>query len=137
MLSRNDMKGFRKTERNVALSIIAMTVICVLLVVFLGERALSIAELLLGETYTGSLTPHVPELILIMTGGGIYAIADLLYYVLVIKRKQKTVFIIYLITGVIAAALSFLLVGRWEMTGAAVSYAAVMSILTFGYLTAQ
>lgn len=137
MLENDDTKGFRKTERNIALSIAGLTVLCVLMVVFLGKWALTIVEKLLGENYTGSLTPRVPELILIMAGGGLYAMADLLYYVLVIKRKQKSIFFVYLVVGVLSAVISFILVGSWGITGAAVSYTAVMSILTFGYLIVQ
>lgn len=137
MLENDRQKDFKRTERNIALSITGLTVLCLLAVVFLGKWALSVIELLLGEKYTGSLTPRVPELFLIMAGGGLYALADLLYYVLVIRRKQKSIFFVYLFVSLAAAVLSFVLVGKWGMTGAAVSYAAVMSLLTFGYLIVQ
>lgn len=137
MLENNDNKGFQKTEKNIALAIAGMTAVSVLAVILIGRPVLSVIETILGDRYTGSLTPHVPELVLIMIGGGIYALADLLYYVLVIRRKQRSIFIIYLIAGAAAAAASFLLVGSWGMTGAAVSYTAVMSLLAFLYITVQ
>lgn len=137
MLEEGNVKGFKRTERNIALSIIGMTVLSLVAVAAVGKPVLSILEKLLGDNYSGSLTPHVAELLLIMAGGGLYAIADLLYYVLVIKRKQKSIFFVYLAVGLIAAFLSFTLTGRWGMTGAAVSYAAVMSLLTFGYIIVQ
>lgn len=137
MLETGDHRGFKRTERNIALSVSGITVLCILAAVFLGKWALTLIETVLGEAYRGSLSTRVPELVLIMTGGGLYALADLLYYVLVIKRRQKAVFFVYAAAGIIAAVLAFLFVGSWGMTGAAVSYAAVMSLLVFGYLIVQ
>ena len=73
---------------------------------------------------------------LIVLGGGLYALANLYYYVLVIARRQKRIFTVYLCAAVLCAVLSTLLCRAWGLSGAAVSYAMMMSLLVFGFRVA-
>ena len=69
----------------------------------------------------------------IVLGGGFYALANLMYYALVIMRKQKAIFIVYLLAAVTAALISGPIVSRWGIGGAAGCYLLLMIGLTAGF----
>jgi len=131
-LSAGDEEEFSKTRRRIAWIITGLTVFVCLCVLLLGRWALGIFEWILGDAYTGQLTGHNGEFFLIILGGGLYALANLYYYILVIRRRQKRIFAVYAAAAVITLVVSNLMVGKMEMTGAAVAYAAMMSLLVFG-----
>ena len=128
-----DGERFRKIRRKLTLLIGGLTVFSVAAVLLLGKTALGICEKILGDGYHGELTAHTAEFVLIIFGGGLYALANLSYYILVMKRKQREIFIVYLVTAFVALGLSLWLTGIWGITGAAVSYAALMSLLVAGF----
>ena len=59
----------------------------------------------------GVLTAHFWAFTGIVLGGGFYAFANLMYYALVIMRRQKTVFFVYGAGALAAVVLSGALVG--------------------------
>ena len=124
---------FRKTERTITWIIAGLTVFAVLCAILLGKPVLTLFERILGDGYKGALSARVPEFSLIIFGGGLYALANLYYYILVIRRRQKRIFLVYLLASVIAALVSFPVTASWGLTGAAVSYTALMSLLVFGF----
>jgi hypothetical protein len=68
----------------------------------LEGSGLMIFELLLGPRYRGRLIfQYVPFLLLIL-GGGFYALANVQYYILVTMRQQKRIFLGYLAAAVVA-----------------------------------
>jgi len=95
----------------------------------LGRPVLAVLESILGSNYTGRLTGYYVPFILIVTGGAFYAIINLFYYVMVILRKQKLIFCLYLGMTVLAAVLSPMLVKQAGIMGAAVSYFILMVIM--------
>ena len=125
-----DEKAFSKKKRMLTFMITGFTVVCAAAAVFLGRPALSVCEKITALS-AGTLTGHQGELVLIMAGGGLYALANLFYYILVIERRQKAIFTVYFTVSAIAAVLSVFLTGRYGLTGAACSYTALMSVLAF------
>ena len=72
--------------------------------------------------------------IILLIGGGFYAILNLLYYVLVIFEKKREIFITYIISSIIAFLLSDRVTLKFGINGAAILYALLMCItaLMFG-----
>ena len=72
--------------------------------------------------------------IILLIGGGFYAILNLLYYVLVIFEKRREIFITYIISSVIAFLLSDRVTLKFGINGAAILYALLMFLtaLMFG-----
>lgn len=133
-LSAGDAEKYRAGKKKLLLLILALSVLCLLGTVFLGRWALAIGEKLLGEAYAGRLTAHAGDLVLIILGGCLYAFSCLYYYLLVIQRRQKGIFVCYLAVFFFAAVLALTLVKKWGITGAAVSYAASMSLVLCGFI---
>ena len=101
---------------------------------FLGRPALGVLEWLLGNTYKTKLVCHHGAFALIVLGGGFYAILNLYYYALVIMRRQKTIFAIYLVMTAAAAWLSPFFVTRAGIFGAALAYLILMALMAAGFV---
>ena len=59
--------------------------------------------------------------------------ANLVYYALVIMRRQKVIFLVYLGAAFVAAPLSVFLVSHFGIYGAAFCYLLLMAGLTAGF----
>lgn len=57
-----------------------LTVLAVGGTVVLGRPVLALLEWLLGKSYSGTLTALWPAFIMIVLGGGFYAVLNLYYY---------------------------------------------------------
>ena len=132
-LAAGENEKYRAEKKKLLLLIAALSVLCILGTVLLGEWALSLAESVLGKAYAGKLTAHTGDFLLIIFGGCLYAFSCLYYYLLVIRRRQKGIFVCYLAVFAFAAVLALVLVKKWGITGAAVSYAASMSLVLCGF----
>ena len=86
-----------------------------------------------SEAGTGLLSCKMALLINI-TGGSFYAIANLFYYVQVIMKEQRSIFMIYGIGCIVAAWLSPQMVKAWGIDGGAFSYLFLMILLTGMFL---
>ena len=79
--------------------------------------------------YGVELSPYRTHLLLILVGGGLHGVANLLYYVLTVLRCQGSIFA----SAGAAFAAALLLPGAWVsaagMMGAVLSYGAVMLLL--------
>ncbi|HIX51900.1 MAG TPA: lipopolysaccharide biosynthesis protein [Candidatus Lachnoclostridium stercoripullorum] len=129
----HDLGGFGKIRRQIGLVIGGLTVLAVLGALILGKPVLGIMELILGESYRGSLTSHWMAFVFIILGGGLYALANLYYYLLVIMRRQGCIFLVYLAAAAAAWLLSPALVRRFSIMGAAVCYVGLMAALAVGF----
>ena len=78
---------------------------------------------------SGNTVYQIP-FIWIVLGGGFYAVLNLYYYVLVILRKQKLIFGIYVVMTAIAAATAPYLVKTGGIPGAAAGYLLLMILMT-------
>lgn len=99
----------------------------------LGKWALSVMEMLLGGGYGGMLTRYHGAFVMIVLGGGFYALANLMYYSLVIMRRQRAIFVVYLAAAALAAVLSGKLVSTFGINGGAVCYLLLMMGLVLGF----
>ena len=132
-----DWDGFSRVRRRIGLVIGGLTVLAVAGALILGRPVLGIMELLLGTGYEGRLTEHWIAFVVIILGGGLYALANLYYYLLVIMRRQGMIFLVYLCAAIAAWFLSPILVVRFEIMGAAVCYVVLMAALTLGFCGLQ
>ena len=131
------LDDFKKVGKRIAAIICGLTALAVILTVILGPWALGIMEILLGSGYEGSLTRYKLEFVLIIFGGGLYALANLVYYLLVIMRRQTMIFFVYLAMAAAGWLLSSAMVGAFGITGAAACYLILMAGLTAGFTLIQ
>lgn len=120
---------FGKMLKKLTLIISSLTVLAVGAAWAIGRPVLGILETILGEAYSGKLTIYRIPFILIVLGGGFYAVLNLYYYVLVILRKQRLIFGIYLVMTAAAALVSPYLVKTGGIPGAAAGYLLLMILM--------
>lgn len=125
--------GFKEQVVKLGTIILGLTVLAVSATLLLGRWVLGLMEMILGPGYEGRLTRYQTAFVLIVLGGGFYALANLMYYALVIMRKQKEIFAVYLAAALAALFLAGPMVGRWGIGGAAGCYLMLMSGLVAGF----
>lgn len=128
-----NLAEFKGIMKKLGLIIAGLTVLAVGGCLVLGRFVLSVMELMLGRGYAGSLTPYLPAFTVIVFGGGVYAFGNLLYYSLVIMRRQKAIFGVYAATAAAAAVMAPALVSRFEIPGAAAAYCLFMGLQMTGF----
>ncbi len=111
-----------------------LTVLAVSATVLIGRQVLMLLELILGPVYRDKLTIYHGAFVLIVLGGGFYALLNLHYYALVIMRRQRTIFGIYVVFAAAAAALASPLVKAFGIPGAAWAYLILMAGMTAGFV---
>lgn len=111
---RQKKELFKVILRQLAL-VFCFTVACCLGAYVLGAPVL-------GFVYQKDLSNYIFSLLLVVLGGGVFAACQLMYYILVIMRKQKVIAGIYLIGGVITAPLTYFFVSELSIDGAALSF---------------
>lgn len=127
------LEGFRRELLKLGAMVLGLTGLAVLATAVLGKWVLSVMECLLGAGYGGKLVSCHLAFSIIVLGGGLYALANLMYYALVIQRRQKAIFGIYAAAAVIAWMISGRLVRSFGMDGAAVCYLLLMTGLVLGF----
>lgn len=125
---------FQKKLLTIMAIIGGLTLLAVLGTVVLGRPVLALLEWLLGETYRGKLTALWIPFIMIVLGGGFYAVLNLYYYALVILRKQKLIFGIYVALTVLAMILAPRLTVALGIFGAALAYLILMIVMAAGFV---
>lgn len=100
---------------------------------FIGPFVLSLMERMLGPSYQGSLTIYRASFTGIVFGGGLYAFANLLYYSLVVMRRQKSIFLVYVLAAGTAFGVAPALVARFAIPGAAAVYVLLMGLELAGF----
>ena len=81
---------------------------------------------LLGLLFGLTLTPYRPDLLLILFGGGFFALYTLTSYALIAMREQKGLWLLTLCVLALSALLNAVLVPRALLRGAALSYLLMM-----------
>lgn len=125
---------FKKKLLTIMAVIGGLTVLAVGGTVMLGRPVLALLEWLLGKSYSGTLTALWPAFIMIVLGGGFYAVLNLYYYALVILRRQKLIFGIYAVLTVLAAILAPRLTVALGIFGAAFAYLILMIVMAAGFV---
>lgn len=126
-------QDFREKLRRLLLVIGGLSVVAVGGAALLGKPVLAILEWLLGPAYAGTLTVYHVPFVLIVTGGAFYAVLNLFYYALVIMRRQKVIFGIYLVMAAGAFVIAPRLVMTWKIFGAAAAYLILMAVMAVGF----
>ncbi|SFG40121.1 lipopolysaccharide biosynthesis protein [Oribacterium sp. WCC10] len=127
--AKADTKAFSKTCRYMVKAVAVLSLIIILGAVIFGKPGLMIFELILGASTKGKLMSQYVTFILLIAGGGLYALANVMYYILVTLRKQLRIFAGYVVTAVIAALSAGRMVEAGGMTGGAMNYVMLMGIL--------
>lgn len=110
-----------KTMRQVVI-VAGLTIVCVVGAYLIGIPVLS-------WLYNTDLAPYKTELLILLLGGGFLGLSGLLNAVITIIRYQKTLMWGYAVVAMLAYIFSDIVVGRYEMMGAAVLYTVLMGIL--------
>lgn len=121
-----DDKKFWKSIRTIMYAILGFTAAGLAAAYFFGIPVLS---LMYGSVVGSELTPYKWALLINILGGSFYAAANLLYYVLVIMKGRKSIFVIYIIGTIAAAVLSSVFVKAYGINGGAFSYLLLMGFL--------
>ena len=127
-------QDFKKKLLTIMAVIGGLTVLAVGGTVVLGRPVLALLEWVLGASYSGKLTALWPAFIMIVLGGGFYAVLNLYYYALVILRKQKLIFGIYVVLTVLAAILAPKFTVALGIFGAALAYLILMVVMAAGFV---
>ena len=121
---------FKKSIRSIGTLILVLTAIGMLAAWLIGIPCLS---LLVGSEAGAEIEAYKAALVIVIAGGGLYAVLNLLYYVLVIIGRQKEMFLVYAGGAVLAFAISGLFVRNWGINGAAVSYLICMLAIVIAF----
>lgn len=127
-------KDFARKMGRISAIIAVLGVLAVAATAVLGRPVLRILELILGAEYTGKLAVYSGEFVLIVLGGAFYAVLNLHYYALVIMRRQKTIFGIYLVFAALAMWLAPGFVEKAGIPGAAYAYLVLMVLMAAGFI---
>ena len=129
-LEEKKLREFRGTCLRICGLIGGLTALGMLAAFFLGIPVLG---LVLGKETAAAMSPYRLSLVLLILGGGFYAVLNLFYYVLVIFRRQRSIFIIYLFGTVVATGLCFPMSYRLGIGGAAISFAVCMLVMMIAF----
>lgn len=131
---RREPDRFAGKLKQLSLVIGGLTALAVAGAAVLGRLVLGMMEWVLGPVYAGKLTLYHGAFVWIVLGGGCYAFLNLYYYALVIMRRQKTIFGIYLVLAAAAAILAPFMVERHGIPGAAGAYLILMAGMAAGFV---
>ena len=127
-----NQKKFISTISKIAVFIFAATVLGMVMAYLFG---IPVLKFVLGEVAT-AIEPYKTALVLVIFGGGLYAVVNLGYYCLVIFEMTGIIFLIYAVGVVFAYFISDFMVRSLAMNGAALAYMITMLLLTVFFLTA-
>ena len=125
-------KNFLSTISKITVFIFVATLFGMLMAYTLGIPVLKFALGDVGNVFE----PYKKALVLVILGGGLYAIVNLGYYCLVIFEMTGIIFLIYVVGAIFAYFISDFMVRNFAMNGAALAYMITMSLLTVFFLIA-
>lgn len=120
--SEQKIKSFWNTILKMVLALAGFTLICILAAFWIGIPILSFFVKMDLQLYKNLF-------IFLIFSGGINALAFLLYYILTIFRNRMKIILGYGIAAFSSLFISTPMVKRWNLWGAAISYAVSMGIL--------
>lgn len=128
-LLRSDRKGFWRLLLGQAGVIAGAGVV---LGAFMFVAGAPLLRLLFGQDVSG----YRALMGLFMVSGGILAVNQLLYYIMVILRRQKTVLLIFLAGSALTLSVGLAVIARLEITGAWVAFTTGQASIFIGYALA-
>lgn len=127
LLSENKISDFRKLLFKQGGAVLGFTLFCCVAAYWLGTP-------ILGWLYKKDLSMLKTELALVVFGGGVFALCQLFYYVLVILRQQKKILAIYTFVFLVSVVITALLVTQVKFMGAVLSFIVTHAILLIVYI---
>ena len=124
-----DIKAFKETCVYMIKAVLVLGAVIMSGALIFGRLGLTIFEIILGASAAGVLTGELGTFILLILGGAFYALANVMYYILVTIRKQRFIFAGYVMTAVVAALSAGRMVHLKGMFGGALNYLFLMSLL--------
>ncbi len=128
-LLRGDGKGFWRLLAKQA-GVIAAAGVC--LGVFMYLAGAPFLKLLFGQDVSG----YRALMGLFMVSGSILAVNQLLYYIMVILRRQKTILLIFLTGSALTLLVGLAFIARFEISGAWMAFTAGQACILGGYALA-
>ena len=122
-------RGFRKEESKLMKKVLFLSVVLFLMAVLFSPLALWILEKLLGSGFDGKISGERWSFCLLILGGCFYALANLEYYILVTKRRQKRIF-----TGYALGALISFFTADFMVRQAGFFFASLQFVLMMAFL---
>ncbi|MBQ6483330.1 MAG: lipopolysaccharide biosynthesis protein [Anaerolineaceae bacterium] len=128
VIEENDSRFPRLLLQHASL-VFAFSVFCAGLMWVVGIPFL---KLLFGV----NLAAYRTEMMLFMFAGGVMALNQLLYYLLVILRKQKSILLCYTLGVIVAIASGMVMIQKYEVRGAFYSFALSQLVMTgiYGFI---
>lgn len=127
LLEQNKIHDFVKMLGKQLFLVGGLTLFCSFCAYFLGVQVL-------GFIYGKDLTALVWPLTFVVLGGGVFAACQLFYYILVIMRRQKAIFLIYVAAGVSSMLLSYAMISAYGILGAVLAFAGTHVLICVAYL---
>ncbi|MDF2881851.1 MAG: polysaccharide biosynthesis protein [Clostridiaceae bacterium] len=121
LLNRYD-KLLKSNIKSFKLLFLKQVGIIFLITIFCCIAAWLVGTQVLGVLYGKDLLYYRYELIVVILGGGIFAICQLMYFIMIILRYQKIVLLNYIISTVITILCSTNLVKDFDIMGASLSF---------------
>ena len=121
---KKDFKTFKKIILKQLGIISGLTIL-----IMIGGYLLGLS--ILGWIYQIDLTPFMLDFMLLLLGGGIYAVSQLIGIVVTILRKQNHMFMIYIFVFCIILLSAKWLAINLQMTGVVLIYVISVSLLAF------
>ena len=106
--------------------VFGFTIVCCIAAYFLGPQVL-------GYIYDKDLSALKSALTLVVFGGGIFAVGQLFFYILVILRLQNKIMYIYIVSLLATVILTGSFVMLLGIVGATLSFILTQAIVVFGY----
>ncbi len=120
--NNGDKSYFCRRIIKLSVFVLGASLVCLAFAAVFGIWALELV-------YGVELGAYKTALLITMAGGAMYALSNLIYNAIVILRRQKLMIIAYVLASVISAIISYPMVKKWTITGAAVSYLLSTSVL--------
>lgn len=127
LLSEEKHKDFAVLLKRQFLFISSLTLACCGGAYYLGTPVL-------GFLYRKDLDGLALPLVVIVFGGGLFAACQLMYYIFVILRRQKYIFLIYIAVCPLILGITIFLINMWGLLGAAISFAAAHMLILACYV---
>jgi hypothetical protein len=124
MWSEHNYKEYKKMILKLCIVIAGLGALAVIL-------SFTVAVDILGLVYNRELSNYKGVLVTIIIGGVLNSITTVLYYVLIIMKGNKEVFIAYIVGTVIAVIICPILVSRNGIVGAGIAHMVLMCAMTF------
>ena len=122
LYSKNEMKAFWKIIIRMLLILLGFTVVCMAGAYVLG---IPVLELIVAC----DLSEYRLMFVFLIFSGGVNALGYILYYVLTIFRRRKSIVVGYGIASLVAFFISTPFTKKWGLWGASASYLIVVSVL--------